>query len=72
MFDQILKSSFKYFLTNVKQSNSNWIKKPKKFDCTSAIICFTNLYTNYTSTGHWYKADANADKSISLVTSLKI
>ena len=71
MFDQILKSSFKYFLTNVKQSNSNWIKKPKKFDCTSAIIFFTNLYTNYTSTGHWEKSDSNADTIIALVTALK-
>ena len=71
MFDQILKSIFKDLLINVKQSRSDWIKNPKKFDCASAMIDFTNLYTNYTSTGHWDKADANATTIISLVTSLK-
>ena len=53
MFDQILKSSCEDFLTNVKQAKKYWIKKPKKFDCASTMIDFTNLYTNYTSTGHW-------------------
>ena len=35
------------------------------------MIDFKNLYTNYTSTGHWGKADTNADTIIALVTSLK-
>ena len=70
-FDQILKSSCEEFLTNFKQANIDWIKKPKKFNCASAIIDFTKLYTNYTSTSHWYKADANAATIIDLVTTLK-
>ena len=71
MFGQILKSSCEEFLTNVKQAKIDWIKNPKKFDCASAIIDFTKMYTNYTSAVHWYKADSNAAKSISLVTSLQ-
>ena len=42
-----------------------------KFDCANAIIDFTNLYTNYTSTGHWDKAEVNAATIIALVTALK-
>ena len=71
MFDQLLKSSCEDFLTNVKQAKNDWIKNPRKFDCASAIIDFTNLYTNFTSTGHWYKLDANADTIIALETDLK-
>ena len=71
MFDQLLKSSCKYFLTNFKQAKSDWINNPMKFDCANTIIDFTNLYTNYTSTCHWDKVDVNAATIISLVTSLK-
>ena len=35
------------------------------------MIDFTNLYTNYTSTSHWEKADANADTIIALITALR-
>ena len=35
------------------------------------MIDFTNLYTNYASTGHLEKADANAAKIVSLVNELK-
>ena len=71
MFDQLPKSICEDFLTNVNQAKSNWIKNPKKFNCASAMIDFTNFYTNYTSTGHWYKSDANAAMIIALVTALK-
>ena len=70
MFDHILKSSCKDFIKNFKQAKSDWIKNPKKFDCVSAMIDFTNLYTRYISTGHWYKTDANTDMIIYLVTTL--
>ena len=72
MFDQLLKSSYEEFLTNVKHAKSDWIKNPKKFDCASAMIDFTNLYRNYTSTGHWEKADANVATIIALSRSLKM
>ena len=71
MFDQLLKSSCVEFLTDINHAKSDWIKNPKKFDYASAMIDFTNLYTNYTSTGHWDKADANAATIITLVTSFK-
>ena len=35
------------------------------------MIDFTNIYTNDTSTRHWYKVDANAATIITLVTALK-
>ena len=31
------------------------------------MIDFTNLYKNYNSTSHWYKADTNAATLIALV-----
>ena len=70
IFDQLLKSSCEDFLINVKQSKSDWIENPKKFDCASAMIDFKNLYTNYTSTGHWDKANANAAMITALLNSL--
>ena len=69
--DQILNSSCEGFLTNVKQAKSNWIKNPNKFDCARSMIDITNMYTNYTSTGHWNKADSNEATIITLVTVLK-
>ena len=71
MFNRLLKSSCEDFLTDFKQSKRDCIKNLKKFDCASAMIDFTNFYTNYTSTGHWYKSDANAAMIIALVTALK-
>ena len=71
MFNQLLKSSCKYFLTNFKQAKIDWIKNPKKFNCASTMIDFTNLYTNCTSTSHWDKADSIGATIISLVTALK-
>ena len=35
------------------------------------MIDFTSLYTNYTYTGHWDKADANAAMIVALVTTIK-
>ena len=71
MFNQLLKSSCEDFLKNSKQAKIDWIKNPKRFDCASAMVDFTNLYTNYTSTSHWDKSDANAATIINLVTFLK-
>ena len=69
--DQLPKSICEDFLKNFKQAKIDWIKNPKKFDGAIAIIDFTNLYTNYTYTGHWDNADANAATIIALVTTLK-
>ena len=57
MFDQLLKTSCNDFLANVKQARSDWIKKQKKFDQATAMLEFSNLYTNFSSTGNWDKAD---------------
>ena len=43
IFDQLLKSICEDFITNIKQSKSDWIKNPKKFDCASVVIDFTKL-----------------------------
>ena len=37
MFDQLLKTSCKDFLTNAKQARRDWIKNPKKFDQATAM-----------------------------------
>ena len=71
MFDQLLKSSCEEFLTNIEQSKSDWMKKPKKFYCTSAIIDFKNMYKNYNYTGNWDKANSNAATINALVTTPK-
>ena len=71
MFDQLLKTSCKDFLTNIKKARINWIKKPKKFDQATAMSKFTNLYTNFSSTGDWDKADKEQAKIISLTTDIK-
>ena len=71
MFDQLLKTSCKDFLTNVKQARSDWIKNPKKFDEVTAMSEFRNLYTNFSSAVDWEKADEEQAKIISLKTELK-
>ena len=71
MFYQILKSSYKEFFTNVKQAKRDWTENPKNFDCASAMVDLTKLYTNYTYIGHRDKADDNAATIIALVTALK-
>ena len=57
MFDQLLKTSCKDLLTNVKQARSDWIKNPKKFDQATAMSELTNLYTKFSSAGYWDKVD---------------
>ena len=52
MFDQLLKTTRKDFLTNVKQSRSDWIKNPKTFDQATAQMEFTSLYTIFFSAGN--------------------
>ena len=47
MFDQLLKTTCKDFITNVKQSRSDWIKNPKTCDQATAQMEFTNLYTSF-------------------------
>ena len=71
IFDQLLNTSCKGFLANVKQARSNWIKNPKKFDQATAISEFTNLYTNFSSTSDWDKSDEEQAKIIALTTELK-
>ena len=69
-FDQLIKSSCKDFLTNVKQARSDWIKNPQKFDQATAMMEFTNLYTNFSSAGDWDRADKEQAKIIALTTEL--
>ena len=71
MFDQLLKTSCKDFLTNVNQARSDWIKNPKKFDPATPMLEFTNLYTNFSSDGDWEKADEEHAKIIALTIDLK-
>ena len=71
MFDQLLKTSCKDFLTNAKQARSDWINNPKKFDQANPMSEFTNLYTNFYPTGNWDKADEEQTNIISLTTELK-
>ena len=70
MFNQLLKTTCKDFLTNVKQSRSDWIKNPKTFDQATAQMEFTNLYTNFSSAGDWDRADEEQAKIIALTTEL--
>ena len=71
MFDQLLKTSCKDFLTNVKQARSYWIKNPKKFDEATAMSDFRNLYTKFSSAVDWEKAYEEQAKIIALKTELK-
>ena len=69
VFDELSKSSCKYFLNNVKQAKSDLIKDPDTSYCIQSMINLTNLYTNYTSTGHWTKYDEDREaKIIALAT----
>ena len=71
MFDELTKSSCKDLLNNVNQAKINWIKEPGKIDCPQIMIDLTNLYTNYTSTGHWTKDDDDSEANIiTLATAL--
>ena len=70
MFNQLLKTTCKDFLTNAKQSRSDWIKNPKTFDQATAQMEFTNLYTNFSSAGDWDRADEEQAKIIALTTEL--
>ena len=71
MFDQLLNTSCKEFLTNVKQASNDWIKNPKKFDQATAMSEFKKIYTNFSSAGNWDKSDEEQAKIIVFTTKLK-
>ena len=71
MFDDLNKSSCKYFLTNFKQANRDWINEPETFYCPQSMIDLTNIYMNCTSIVYWNKDDEYREANIiALATAL--